>query len=50
MGISERGRGVNLEISKEIMAKWHVLNPTGAEYNSAHVDHTTLPFFRHYKS
>ena len=26
----ERGRGVNLKLSKEIMAKWHVLIPTGA--------------------
>jgi len=26
----ERGRGVNLKLSKEIMAKWHVLIPIGA--------------------
>ena len=29
-GKPELGRGVNLKISKEIMAKWHVLIPIGA--------------------
>ena len=50
-GKSERGRGVNLKISQEIMAKWHVVIPIAlGKYNSALVDYTTLPFLCHYKS